>query len=715
MGRLEVMAARSNTTDAVSMRPSTRDRWRLACVSALAVVLVEVVAIITGGTGEAAAPTVNATFNVATQLLGTSGAVPTAVVDDSTGGMIVIGSTGASAGCTLSTLGRDGASTRYFGRTPGGSNCRLATVAGSPGSDGLAVVSQTASGLVGGRSSNGGGSFAWSIIAGLGIPRALASDPMPAPGSNPDLFLLVQNAHTGVPYIGVSTNNGMTFALGSALINPADVPVGAWQGPGPTPVVGNLIARETPTGLMLYSVFETGTGSAAQPGQAAPTHALTQVYEAVGVVSPATASVAEPSVTWRDAAVYSAPTGTSLDPSGAVTAVDGNGRMYTAFSDGRHLYVKGDQTGFPWNLFTPPLIIDTAATGIPAGTDAAFAPSIAAGGGGMADVAWLVGTGGVAGAPVASRSWAVFMAQTIDGGSSWRAYRVTRGVVHDGVPAGSVQLAIDSNGGAASLAYSDDLASPGMPSLYATRQCGGLSATTGGALAGGCAAPRPTQSVLPGSICSGPQVRNRAFDAIHNGANIPALDVYTARFGIVDVSTEAVTITVGNISFTEPSGVTESLWRVTWSQGGVEYYAQAAMVAGRAATYSVGVMNADGSPRPGTSVSGHMATLSGGSNTAAITIDIPLAAVGRPAPGTLMSHIAADSLAVFNGPISTPQLVDHAPDGSAGAVFTVQQTCPPNEVVPEVPSAALLPLMGGIAGIVVAVKRRRRSPLGADE
>jgi hypothetical protein len=718
------MAVSSNATDDVRTRPSASRRWRIACVSALAIALLEVVALGTGGTGEAASPPVDATFNAPTQLVGTAGATPSAAVVDSSGRMLVIGSTTASDGCTLSTVSRNGASTAYLGRTPGGADCTLTTLAQSPSANGLAVVSQSSQGLVGGSSSNGGSSFAWSAMAGIGTPKALVADPAPTAGGSADLFLLVQSTQTGLPYIAVSTNAGMTFVLGSPLINPADIPAASWSGPNHVVVAGNIVARRTPTGLQLYSVLETGVVTATQwNGSTSVRGVLTQVYEAVGTVSAATPTNPRPSIAWREGAVYSAPAGTSLDPRGAVTTVDGLGRVYTAFTDGRHLYVKVGQTGLGFNVAAAPVTIDTAASGIPAGSDAAFDPVLAAGGNGMVDVAWLTATGGAASAPGALRTWSVFMAQTLDAGRSWRAYPVSGTAVHRGTEAGSVQVVVDPTSGAASLSYSSDLATPGMPSLYATRQCSGFSATTGRALADTCAVPGLGHSalpgtslpatvlpgtVLPGTTCSGPQVRNRAFNAVHNGVNIAALDVYTARFFPVDSSTEAVTITVARINSGLPTGVTEALWRATWTQGDNDYYAQAAMAAGRP-TYSVGIMNADGTPGPGTGVSGSMANVADGSNTGAITITIPLAAVGSPAPGTLMDNIAAASLAVFKGSIATPQLVDRAPDGSATAAFRVLQACPPNMVVPEVPAAALLPLVGAAGAIAVALGRRRRS------
>lgn len=108
-----------------------------------------------------------------------------------------------------------------------------------------------------------------------------------------------------------------------------------------------------------------------------------------------------------------------------------------------------------------------------------------------------------------------------------------------------------------------------------------------------------------------------------------------------------------------------------------------------------------------------MGTLAGGSSTGAITVDIPLAAVGNPVAGTQMTNIVAASLAVFKDSVSAPQLVDRAPDGSAGAAFSVAQACPPAAVVPEIPSAALIPLVGGVAALLVTLERRRHADSSA--
>jgi hypothetical protein len=92
----------------------------------------------------------------------------------------------------------------------------------------------------------------------------------------------------------------------------------------------------------------------------------------------------------------------------------------------------------------------------------------------------------------------------------------------------------------------------------------------------------------------------------------------------------------------------------------------------------------------------------------AITFTLPRALIGNPATGSSLQNISAATYAVYSAQGSpTAQLVDRAPDGGAGADYAVAQVCAPLSNVPEIPAAALLPLVGGATAIAVAVKRRR--------
>ena len=629
--------------------------------------------------------------------------------------MYFIGSTGAGTGCTLFNLSRDGSSAAYLGRTPGGVECTLNQATLKPSALGLTVATQSPDGTLSGRALNGGASFMWADTSGPIAMGSLAADPVLNTAGTSDLFLLVNDATTGLPHVAVSHDAGATYAVGPTLVNPADIAAGQWQGAGPLPLAGNLVARRDATGLHLYSVVETADSAADRSAQAAAkTDNLNRVYAAVGTVTPSLTPGGAPTVSWHDVEAYHAPKGTALNHTSPATAVDSAGHVYETFADGRHVFAKSDATGLAWNPAVAPLTIDAIATGLPAGMDASVIPAIAAGGNGKADVAWYGATGGLPTAPDPStdlhNSWAVYMAQTLDGGATWTAYPVSGNAVHQGPAAGALQLAVDQVSGVAAVAYAGDQAAPGLPSLFATRQCTGFSAVTGVALVDDCVAKQPATPVLPGSTCPGPQVRDAAGDALDTsasgiGANIASLDVLLAEFRIVDPSTELATLTLNNMSATLPVNIAQAQWRLTWTQGAIEHYAQASIVAGQAPVYTFGTVNPDGTLGAGAPVQG--ALIPGANGT--ITFTLPLALMGNPAAGSMLQNISAATYAVYTSQGSpAAQLVDRAPDGGAGADYAVAQVCAPLTNVPEIPAAALLPLVGGATtAIAVAVKRRR--------
>src|SRR6202011_5533279 len=541
-----------------------------------------------------------------------------------------------------------------------------------------------------------------------------AADPVPAAAGTSDLFLLVNDATTGLPHVAVSHDAGATYVVGPTLVNPADIAAGQWQGNGPLPLAGNLVARRDATGLHLYSVVATAESAADRAAQAtAKTNNLNRVYAAIGTVTPAPAPGGPPTVSWHDVEAYHAPAGTALNRTAPATAVDSAGHVYETFASGRHVFAKSDLTGLAWNPAVAPVSVDAVAAGLPTGMDASVMPAIAAGGNGKVDLAWYGATGGLATSPNPAgdphNSWAVFMAQTLDGGATWTSYPVSGNAVHQGPEAGALQLAVDQVSGVAAVAYASDQAAPGLLSLFATRQCTGFSAVTGLALVDDCVAPQPATPVLPGTTCPGPQVRDAAGDALDTsasgiGANVAALDILLAEFRIVDPTTELATLTLNRMSTTLPVNIAQAQWRLTWTQGVIEHYAQASMAAGQAPVYTFGTVNPDGTLGAGTPVQG--ALIPGANGT--ITFTLPLALIGNPAAGSMLQNITAATYAVYTSQGSpAAQLVDRAPDGGAGADYAVAQVCAPLSNVPEIPAAALLPLVGGATAIAVAVKRRR--------
>src|SRR5207244_7702141 len=115
------------------------------------------------------------------------------------------------------------------------------------------------------------------------------------------------------------------------------------------------------------------------------------------------------------------------------------------------------------------------------------------------------------------------------------------------------QVSIDPTNGAADIAYADDHASPGSAVMYFTRQCTGVSATTGAALTNDCVAPPPPPTPPQGTTCPGPQILDFVNDAPNNypaglGQNMDNLDIEHARFNSSHRSANIdVTLTIKNL------------------------------------------------------------------------------------------------------------------------------------------------------------------------
>ncbi len=681
--------ARSAGRDAFS-----RDACRRLLTRSLAIAAGVAALVVPAGT---AAAGVRQPFDTPVALPSGAG-LSAAAVSVAPGGTIdVLGQSSQGSGCALFTLGHSGATARFLGRTPGGAGCALARDSTPTG---LALGSRSADGSVSGASANGS-TFTYADQAGPAALGAMAADPVANATGSTDVYQLEADPGTGLPRVALSEDGGQTYALGSALIT-ADVPAAQWQGTGPAPVTGNLVARRDATGLRLYSVFLTADSGPDRAAQAkAGTDRLNRVYEALGTVTPGVTPGAPPAVTWRDVEVWHAPPGTQLNNPAPAIAVDSAGHVYVALADGPHVDVTSSFDGLSWNAAAAPQHIDTLAAGLPQGVlDAAVAPALAAGGNGKVDVAWLGAT---------HDTWTVFLAQTVDQAASWTAYPVSGSApVHQGPAPGGVALAVDQVTGAAAVAYDADVAS-GVASLFATRQCTGLSAVTGVALVDDCVASQPATPVLPGSTCPGPQVTDPAADAIDNsvsgkGRNVAPLDLLTAQISTADPRTLLATITLNRLTSSLPAGVAQAAWQLTWMQGGVERYARATLT-GHAPAFTVGTVAADGMLQRGSAVHGAFSPGAGGT----ITMDVPVKALGNPAPGTpLQDIVAATYVRHVSSADSTVQPLDRAPDGGSGAPISVAQLCAPEDSMPEVPAAVMLPAAAALVGMVFLWRRRRR-------
>ena len=675
-------------------------------------------AAITLGSGAPALASAASTseFNPSVAIPGGTGASTPGLAVNPDGSIAVVGSAGPGAGCAVVSLTHDGSTARLLGRTPGGAACAIAAGPLQGGRAELAYASQSADGTDGGRSTNGGASFSSADTSGPIAMGSMAADPLVNGNGVSTLYLLTRDPASGLPRVAVSSDGGETYSLSSSLVDVMHLDSGLWEGTGPSVAAGNLVALRDDTGLRLYAAFETADGAADRLAQnAAQTDNLNRVYEAIGTVSQP-AQGAAPAVTWSDYEVYAAPAGTALNNLAPSTAVDAAGRVYTAFADSHHVYLKADVDGTQWNAAVPPAAVDGVASGLPAGLDAAARPALAAGGNGMADLAWYGATG--------AGQWGVYLAHTLDGGASWTATTVSDHPVFQGAlsPADAgetIALGIDQVTGAAAVAYAAGQAASGTPSLFATRQCTGPSAVTGNALVDDCVAPQPATPVLPGSTCPGPQVNDAPGDALDtsaagSGGNVPSLDITHAQLLTADSADEQLVLSLDRLDAQLPTDVAQAVWRVSWTAGSTGYYAQATQTGSGPMAFMAGALRGDGSPGHSYAVQG-MEVLG---NNGQIRFTLPYAAIGNVTVGTTLRDISAATYALFTarGTVaSAAQLVDRAPDAGFGAPYTLGQVCAPTADLPDVPAAALLPGVAGGAILIWTLVRRRRSRRPLDE
>jgi hypothetical protein len=708
---------------------------RRAAVVCLGVALAAGGALLAAGK-HVAAGVVNTAFNGSFALPNGVGASQPQVLIDSAGAILVVGSSGAGLGCPTVSLSHDGSKATYLGRPGTGVNCSVSAgplqLTGSPlaATGNLAVASLSPDGSATGRSQDGGASFTWSRASGPSAMPDIVSDPAVNAAGLSTTFVLVRDATTAVPRVAVSMDGGLTYTLGDSLINALDIAPGLWQGAGPGPVVGNLVVHRTDTGLTLFSIIATADSAADRTAQAAAgTANLNRVYTAIGTVSQTTV-LAPPTVAWHDVEAYHAPAGTALNRALPEVSADSAGHVYVAFADGRHVFVKSDFDGTKWDPAAAPVTVDSIATGLPGGVNAALLPSIASGANGKVDLAWYGATGGSATsadpASDGANSWAVYMAQTIDGGKSWTAYAVSDHEVHHGAlktsapaPGDALAIAVDQVSGAAAVAYADDQTVPGTPSLFATRQCTGLSALTGVSLVNDCVAPQPATPVLPGSTCPGPQITALAGDALDNsptggGHNIYYLDLVGGGLRSVDAGNEQASLVVNRAQTELSNGIAKAWWRLYWTYKDAAYYAEVSIVAGQLPAYSVGTVNKDGSLSAGQTVAG-LITLG---NAGSFALTIPLSLIGSPPAGATLSNLHAATYAQYSAPGASAlpvTLIDVAPTTGMGADYVIGGACAPALLLPEVPVAVLLPAIGGVVAVLVTFVRRRRSRQAAIE
>ncbi len=709
---------------------------RLRQLASLAVVtsLLSAFSIVAPSPAGAAAPPI-ATFNPNLLLQGSSGAAEPSIRTDRFGRSFVIAPIGVPAGCKAFRVTHDGSASTFLGfpdHTAGGGDCDWAigpqetspTISPPATDNVLAYSSLTLANITTGKSDDGGTTFGppnpFSQQVAGDDRMWMAADPKLNNLGFADVYMIYHDIEVIDIQLGVSRDGGQTYVQNGPIINNTDVPPSQWQGslnspPGPAGNgLGNIVARRDPvTGVLtLYSIFVTPDSSQDNINQGlAATANFNRVYEAVGTVTDVPAP-GPPVISWRNFEVYHGPLGSRFDRIFPVTAVDAAGKVYAIWTDGNHIMVKTDPTGTGWNPSVPPTEIPN-----PAGVNTAIMPWAEAGKSGIADIVFYGASGGAGAQPNPqddpNNVWNVYMAQTVDGGSTWGVFKASDHDVHTGpicidglgcnlsTPARDrtlldfIQVSIDPTNGAADIAYGDDHAAPGNSVVYFTRQCTGASATTGAALANDCVAPPPPLPVPQGTTCPGPQILDFVGDAPNNypggqGQNMDNLDIENASFSsIAGGANVDITLTIKDLQApptAENPNVTSALWTVYWQQAGTAnapggsrwWFAQATTTGqgGNAAvTFSDGTFDVSADSYSGR----HAATgeFHPGSH-GTFVIHVPRADVGSPADGATLTNPFADTAGAFLVAGTGLRFIaraDRAPDSQFGANYVVAQTC----------------------------------------
>jgi uncharacterized repeat protein (TIGR01451 family) len=714
--------------------PRTGPRARVLS-SAMVVLFVVCLNAYLGASPVAASAPPLATFNTNLLLAGSSSAAEPSIRTDRFGRPFVIAPIGVPAGCKAFRVAHDGSASTFIGfpdHTAGGGDCdwaigpqETATLPGfgAPSDDALAYSSLTLANITTGKSNDGGTTFgppnAYSQQVAGDDRMWMTADPKLNNLGFADVYMTYHDITVIDIQLGVSRDGGQTYIQNRPIINPADVPQAQWQGsanspPGPAGnALGNIVARRPSGGsLTLYSIFVTPDSEQDNINQGlAATGNFNRVYEAVGTVTDIAAPGA-PIISWRNYEVYHGPIGSRYARIFPITAVDAGGRVYAIWTDGNHIMYKADATGTGWNPATAPGQIPN-----PAGINTTIMPWADAGKSGIADIVFYGASGGAGAQPSpqddVNNQWNVYMAQTIDGGSTWGVFKASDHIIHTGPicidglgcnlsdPARDrtlldfFQVSIDPTNGAADIAYSDDHAAPGNSVLYFTRQCTGASATTGAALVNDCKVPPPPPTPPQGTTCPGPQILDFLNDAPNNypggsGQNMDNLDIVNASFASSAGSANIdVTLTIKNLQApptADNPNVLSGLWTVYWQQAGTAnapggskwWFAQATTtVSGNKmlAAFSDGTFDAGADAYSGrNTATGDFTTGPNGT----FVIHVPRAHVGTPADGATLTNTFTDTAGAFliaGTGLRFIARADRAPDSNYGSDYNVAQTC----------------------------------------
>src|SRR5436190_2008624 len=310
-----------------------------------------------------------ATFNTNLLLAGSSSAAEPSIRTDRFGRSFVIGPTGVPAGCKAFRVTHDGSASTFLG-----------------------FPEHTA----------GGGDCDWAIG-----PQETAT--LPGFGEPTDDGLAYSSLTLANITTGKSNDGGTTFGPPNAYSQQVAGDDRMWMAADPK--LNSLGFDDIYMTYHDVSIVDIQLGVSRDGGQT--------YVQNVAIIS------------WRNYEVYHGPIGSRYDRIFPITVVDAAGKVYAIWTDGNHIMVKTDATGTGWNPATAPALIAN-----PTGVNTAIMPWAAAGASGIADVVFYGAAGGSGALPNPlddpNNQWNVYMAQTIDGGSTWGVFKASDHTIHTG-------------------------------------------------------------------------------------------------------------------------------------------------------------------------------------------------------------------------------------------------------------------------------------------
>jgi len=642
----------------------------------------------------------------------------------------------------------------------GGGDCDIATGGLTPttptGFDNLAVSSLSLANLTTNQSADGGATF--HNPANSAGQQVFGDDRQwnAADSGIGQVYMTVHDLATNNIQVSSSTDGGYVYRSQQPAIDTTPGSCGQTLPDSCFTVAtmdnhfGNIVVN--PRTHQLYTIYVApANGSenrAAQMNGAPPNEHV--VYVAIGTPSCGLSACAPgtpiTTIAWTDHIVYTAPSGDDLAHIFPVIGIDRAGTVYTAWSDSpsaganaanrpaNHIFMSHSTTTTPGDSWTTPVQVDQGTS------HSNMFPWLVAGAAGQLDVVWysaqLNGTNGAAcPAGVAATEpaddasgvnnnchdvWTTQFAQSANANTASPAFTQSQAtdVMHRGSLCdqglncslfGGDRTVLDyfqvdlDPAGAANIAYASDAGNPGTATINYTRQCTGLSATSGGTVSYSCASPIAPPPPPPADSCSGQNVVTDPSGDATNPLGLPGgtdqVDITNASFSSDPAHTVlTTTMTIANLSQTPIAGTADTYYYVAWTNpsNGQTYATEAAQPdpSGRF-TYFYGPF--DPSKNQIITPTATTGTASTGAN-GTISVLVPLSGVGNPTipvdpstnPNAQPAVAQPYALTISGEGVLGSGLVfthpdDRAPNSGFGARYAV---CPSGALPTALPTTA---------------------------